>query len=150
MYSLLFLMYYTLMFIPGCVCNVFESCHAPDVPIVRIYNVNKPCQVIVGNPPIVQGLKSLQFWGCQTHLVKSALVGFSQVHNQYKQRDSLSIYHTLTHTQLQHIVEEEKDIGARKKEVTAVERSSYYFGVLLLVLVLSLRKLRGFLHLWFP
>ena len=28
----------------------------PNVPIGRFYNVNKSCQVIVGNPPIVQGL----------------------------------------------------------------------------------------------
>ena len=35
----------------------------PDVSIGRIYNANKSCQVIVGNPPNCQGLKSLQFWG---------------------------------------------------------------------------------------
>ena len=29
MYSSIYLMYYTPMFILGCVCNVFESCHAP-------------------------------------------------------------------------------------------------------------------------
>ena len=46
--------------------------------------------------------------------------------------------------------EEEKDTGARKKEVTVVGRSSYCFVVLLLVLILSLRKLKGFLNLWFP
>ena len=28
----------------------------PDVPIGRFYNVNNSCQVIVGNPPIDQGL----------------------------------------------------------------------------------------------
>ena len=28
----------------------------PDVPIGRFYNVNKSYQVIMGNPPIVQGL----------------------------------------------------------------------------------------------
>ena len=33
----------------------------PYVPIRNICNVNKSCQVIVGNPPIDQGLKSLQF-----------------------------------------------------------------------------------------
>ena len=33
----------------------------PDVPIGRFYNVNKSCQVNVGNPPIVQGLKSFIF-----------------------------------------------------------------------------------------
>ena len=31
MYSLVFLMYCTLMFIPGSVCNVIESCHTPMV-----------------------------------------------------------------------------------------------------------------------
>ena len=35
----------------------------PDVPIGRFNNVNKSCQVIVGNPPIGQGLKSPQLWG---------------------------------------------------------------------------------------
>ena len=66
-------------------------------------------------------------------------------------KELASLFSTqLIHTQLQHIVEEEKDTGARKKEVTTVGRSSYYFGVLLLVLILSLRKLWGFLHLWFP
>ena len=63
MYSLVFLMYCTPMFIPGSVCNVIESCHAPDVPIRSFYNVNKSCQVNVGNPPIVQGLNSPQFRG---------------------------------------------------------------------------------------
>ena len=29
MYSLVFLMYCNPMFIPGCICNVLESCHAP-------------------------------------------------------------------------------------------------------------------------
>ena len=29
MYSLVYLMSYTPMFIPGSVCNVFESCHSP-------------------------------------------------------------------------------------------------------------------------
>ena len=48
------------------------------------------------------------------------------------------------------MVEEEEATGDRKKEVTVVRISSYCFGVLLLVLILSLRKLQGFLHLWFP
>ena len=125
----------------------------PNIPIGRLYNVNKSCQVIVGNPHIDQGLKVPAVsghQGSQTLLEKSALVGYYQVRNQYKQRAGLSIYHTLTYTHLQHIVDEEQDIGARKKEATAVRRSSYSFGVLLLVLILSLRKLRGFLHLWFP
>ena len=43
-----------------------------------------------------------------------------------------------------------KTLGARKKEVTAVRRSSYYFGVLLLVRILSLTKLRCFLLYGFP
>ena len=29
MYSLVFLMYCNPMFIPGCICNLLESCHAP-------------------------------------------------------------------------------------------------------------------------
>ena len=37
------------------------SCH--DVPIERFNNINKSCQVIVGNPPIDKGLKSPQFLG---------------------------------------------------------------------------------------
>ena len=103
----------------------------PDVLIGRFYNVNKSCQVIVGNPPIDQGLKApvvLGHQGYQTLLEKSALVGYCEAENQYKQRVRLSIYHIVTHTQLQHIAEEEEDIGARKKEATVVERSSYNFG----------------------
>ena len=63
MYSLVFLMYCTLMFILGCVCNVIESCHAPMFIPGSFNNVNKSCQVIVGNPLIGQGLKSPQLWG---------------------------------------------------------------------------------------
>ena len=59
MYSLVFLMYCNPMFILG--CTWVMSC--PDVPIKRFYNVNKSCQVIVGNPPIDQGINSPQFWG---------------------------------------------------------------------------------------
>ena len=62
----------------------------------------------------------------------------------------LSIYRTLTHTQLQCISEGEEVVGARKKEAIVVEITSYSFGVLLLVLILSLRKLRGFLLYGFP
>ena len=63
MYSLVFLMYYNLMFISGCICNLLESCHTPMF-IPRIfYNINKSCQDIVGNPPIGQGLNSPQLWG---------------------------------------------------------------------------------------
>ena len=38
----------------------------------------------------------------------------------------------------------------RERETTTVRRSLYCFGVLLLVLILSLRKLRGFLLYSFP
>ena len=34
----------------------------PDVLIGSFYNVNKSCQVIVGKPPIDQGLKSPKLW----------------------------------------------------------------------------------------
>ena len=63
MYSSVYLMNCTPMFIPGCVCNVFESCHTPMFIPKSFYNVNKSCQVIVGNPPIGQWLKSPQLWG---------------------------------------------------------------------------------------
>ena len=58
MYSLVFLMYCNLMFISGCICNVLKSCHTPMFIPESFYNVNKSCQVTVGNPPICQGLKS--------------------------------------------------------------------------------------------
>ena len=48
------------------------------------------------------------------------------------------------------MAEGEEVARARKKDTTPVERSSYCSGVLLLVLVLSLRNLWDFLHLWFP
>ena len=54
MYSLVFFMYCNPMFISR--CTRVMSCL--DVPIERFYNVNKSCQVILGNPPIVQGLNS--------------------------------------------------------------------------------------------
>ena len=41
-------------------------------------------------------------------------------------------------------------MGLDKKKITVVGSASYCFGVLLLVLILSLRKLQDFLHLWFP
>ena len=49
MYSLVFLIYCNPMFIPG----FYYVMSCPDVLIRKIYNVNKSCQVIVGNPPIV-------------------------------------------------------------------------------------------------
>ena len=39
----------------------------------------------------------------------------------------------------------EKTLGLEKKKVTAIGNASYYFGVLPFVMILSLRKLRGFL-----
>ena len=47
--SLVFIIYCNPMFIPGC----YHVMSCPDVPIGRINNVNKSCQVILGNPPIV-------------------------------------------------------------------------------------------------
>ena len=44
----------------------------------------------------------------------------------------------------------EEVVGTRERETTTVERSSYCFGLLLLVMVLSLRKLQGFLLYGFP
>ena len=43
----------------------------------------------------------------------------------------------------------EKKLGS-ERETTVVERSSYYFWVLLLVLILYLRKFRDFLLYGFP
>ena len=43
----------------------------------------------------------------------------------------------------------EKKLGS-ERETTAIERSSLCFQVLLLVLILSLRKLRDFLFYGFP
>ena len=57
MYSSVFLMYCNPMFIPGCIVmylsHVIPQCLFQEVSIMR-----KSCQVIVGNPPIGQGLKS--------------------------------------------------------------------------------------------
>ena len=115
----------------------------PDVPIGRFYNVNKSCQVIVANPPIDQGLKSSQFQGTrvirlsQRSRPQQGLIKLGISING--ELSSLFITHSLT--QLQRIAEEEDDTRARKKDATVVRRSSYCFGVLLLVLILSLRKL---------
>ena len=45
---------------------------------------------------------------------------------------------------------EREEAGIRERETTAVKRSSLCFRVLLLVLILSLRKLQGFLLYGFP
>ena len=58
---------YILCLVPRCLfqeVSVMYLSHAmPHVPIKRFNNVNKSCKFIVGNPPIVQGLNSLQFQG---------------------------------------------------------------------------------------
>ena len=111
------------------------------------------CKVIEYNPPYLSMVKVPAVvgpQGYQTLLENSSLVSYCQVRNQYKQRVSLSIYHTFTHTQLQRINEREEVAGTRDRETTAVGRSSYYFWVLLLVRILSMRKLRGFLLYGFP
>ena len=41
-------------------------------------------------------------------------------------------------------------LSVRERETAAIVRSSYYFSVLPFVLILSLRKLRGFLLYGFP
>ena len=57
---------YILCLVPRCLfreVSVMYLSHVMlDVPIRRFNNVNMSCEVIVGNPPIVQGLKSPQFW----------------------------------------------------------------------------------------
>ena len=60
----------------------------------------------------------------------------------------LSIYHTHTHS-LGRMSEREKTLGL-ERGTTTVGRSSLCFWVLLLVLILSLRKLWGFLLYGFP
>ena len=49
MYSLVFLIYCNPMFVLGC----YHVMSCPYVPIGRINNVNKSCQVIMCNPPII-------------------------------------------------------------------------------------------------
>ena len=62
MYSLVFLIYCNPMFIPGgivmYVSHVIPRCLFWEFSVMR-----KSCQVIVGNPPIGQGLKSPRLWG---------------------------------------------------------------------------------------
>ena len=91
-----------------------------DVPIESFYNVNKSCQVIVGNPLIGQGLKSPQFQGTrvfrlsqrsrtQQGLVKSGI-------SINRQLSSLFIRHSLTlncSTQLRKI----KTLGQGRKRL---------------------------------
>ena len=129
----------------------------PDVPIGRVNNVNKSCKVIKGNPPYCSRVKVLAVVGPQGYynlLEKSAPVSYCQVQNQYKQRVSLSIYHTFTHTQLQRITERdrEKKLGQereRERDYSCWEIILLYLG-LILVLIQYLRKLHGFLLYGFP
>ena len=62
---------------------------------------------------------------------------------------SLSIYHSHTHSVAAHNWERE-EAGTRERETTVVRKSYLYLWFLLLVLILSLRKLRGFLLYGFP
>ena len=124
-----------------------------DVSIGSFYNVNKSCQVIVGNPPIDQGLKSSQFRGTrvirlsqrswpQQVIVKSRII-------INRESASLFITHSLTlgcSAQLR----KKKTLRLGRKRLLMLEDHLTIFGLLYLVLILSLRKLRGFLHLWFP
>ena len=126
----------------------------PDVPIERIYNVNKSCQVIVGNPPIVKGLKSLQLQGTRVIRIsqqRSSLVGFQSCRDQYKWRTGVSIYHNNSSTlKCSTQLRKEKTLGLGKKKITVVRISLTVLGFSILVLILSLRKLRGFLFYGFP
>ena len=61
----------------------------------------------------------------------------------------LSIYHTHNHS-LERMSERGEALSVCEREITAIGRSYYYFLVLPLVLILSLRKLRGFLLYGFP
>ena len=64
---------------------------------------------------------------------------------------SLSIYHTHhSLTQVERISEEGNTLELDKKKTTAVGSTSYCFGVLHIVVILSLRKLWGFLFYGFP
>ena len=54
-----------------------------------------------------------------------------------------------THS-LGHMSERGEALSVCERETTVVRRSAYYFLVLPLVLILSLRKLRGFLLYGFP
>ena len=61
MYSLVFLIYCNPMFISGCIV-MYLSHVIPQFLFREVSIMRKSCQVIVGNPPISQGLKSPQLW----------------------------------------------------------------------------------------
>ena len=64
---------------------------------------------------------------------------------------SLSIYHSYTHTHsLGRMSERGEALSVCEREIATAGRSSYCFSVLPLVLILSLRKLQGFLLYGFP
>ena len=60
---------------------------------------------------------------------------------------SLSIYHTHTHS-LGRM--SEREVAGKRERLLLSGDHIYVFGFLLLVLILSLRKLRGFLHYGYP
>ena len=91
MYSLVFLIYCNPMFIPAYIWVM--SC--PDVPIESFYNVNKSCQVNVGNPPIIQGLNSMQFRGPRVVRITYWVIVKSGI-NINREWVSLFITHSLT------------------------------------------------------
>ena len=124
-----------------------------DIPIGRFCNVNKSCQVIVGNPPIVQGLKSPQFWGTrvirlsqrsqpQQGLVKSRI-------SINRELASLFITQSLTFICSAYL-RKKKTLGLGRKRLLMSRDHLTVLGLFYLVLILSLTKLWGFLHLWFP
>ena len=51
---------------------------------------------------------------------------------------------------MERIVEEGEDTGARQEEYYCCQDITYYFGLFYFGLILSLRKLRGFLLYGFP
>ena len=63
---------------------------------------------------------------------------------------SLSIYHTLTHTQLKCIAEEGEVVGAREKEAIIVGISSYCFWGISIGADSISEEVVGFYSLWFP
>ena len=124
----------------------------PDVPIGRINNVIKSCKVIDGNPSYCSRVKApavVGHQGYQTLLQKSALVSYYQAGIQCKQRVSLFIYHTVTDTQLQ-CMSEREGVGIRERTIGGYHLFSLWVLLLPLVLILSLRKLQGFLLYGFP
>ena len=124
----------------------------PDVPIRRINNVNKSCKVIEGNPAYCLRVKVPTVSGHQRYqnlLEKSALVSYCQVGNQYKWRVSLSIYHIVTHTQLQRMSERE-EAGIRERERVLLSGDhltvlGFTFGADSIS-----EEVVGFSPLWFP